>query len=310
MRNDIDIKAKPTSVSVQAVKRQKKGKLSAGDTMTKHVLSAEVTFKLVEIAPEHIEKRTMVFLENERDQELLDVFAISDIADSYQEHGQEFPAIGREVAGVIEIAEGSRRRFSSIHFKKPYFIWVGGLNDNQMRHLSDVGNQYKGVSAYEKGSRYRKILARCGNQEKAAEELKLSRRMLMKYINTAKLPKLFIQCFASPNDLSVNEGERLYKLMDKANQQKKERLEDEMQSWWIEKEERKYSAEDLVTMFANVLAETKSDKVKPRELAMGATVTMKNGNATIKIPKISDDSRKKIEEFIEQTLSKEALDNC
>ncbi|MFV0576098.1 MAG: ParB/RepB/Spo0J family partition protein [Vibrio sp.] len=310
MRNDIQVNTKPSSVSVQAVKRVAKKELKAGDTMTKIVLGKKVKFKLEIVPPEHIEQTTMVFLDNERIQSLLDEMAIADIAESFKEHGQEYPAIGRKTNSVIEVAEGSRRRFAGITFKKPYLIWVGDLDDAQMLHLSDVGNQYKGVSAYEKGKRYERLLKK-GNQEEVANSLKISRRMLMKYVNTSRLPERFIQCLPSPNDLSANEGERLFKLWENCKDKTKlERLTEKLNTWYSQKLEKKWDADILIKTFANSL-EAKDEKTEQkRELAMGATITVKNGNATIKVPKISDDSREKIENFIAKILSEEAVNNC
>jgi ParB family chromosome partitioning protein len=311
MRGDVNTEIKASSVSVKKVQgRNKKSltKLKAGDSMTMNILGEDVPFKLVVVPPIQIEKRTMVFLENERDQDLLDEFSIADIAESYKEHGQKYPAIGRKTAGIIEVAEGSRRRFSSLHFQKQYFIWVGELTDEQMRHLSDLGNQYKGVSAYEKGLRYTRLLEQANNQEQVAKSLKMSRRMLMKYIDTASLPKTFIKCLPCPNDLSVNEGERLAKLYKKFPTADQVDVVVALDEWKEQKSEAQRTSDELIKMFTELLTKDKVINTPQKtELAMGAVMTVKNGNATIKIPKISNESREKIEEFISRTLSEEAI---
>jgi ParB family chromosome partitioning protein len=50
--------------------------------------------------------------------------------------GQQTPAFGRRVSGVIEIADGSRRRKAAILTESDYRILVGELDDEQMAALS------------------------------------------------------------------------------------------------------------------------------------------------------------------------------
>lgn len=310
MRNDIDATVEESSVSVQAVKRQAKKELKSGDSMVKTVLGKKVKFKLEVVQPELIEETTTVFLDNERIQSLLDEMAIADIADSYKEHGQEYPAIGRKVDGIISVAEGSRRRFASITFKKPYFIWIGDLDDEKMLHLSDVGNQYKGVSAYEKGKKYERLL-KAGTQEEVANAAGLSRRMLMKYINTARLPELLIKCLPSPNDLSANEGERLFKLFDNCDSEDIHRwLNEKLNDLYEKKQNEKWEAEFIIKTFAEYFITKEEKQNNNIELSQGATLNITNGNAVIKIPKISDDATDKIRMAIIKILDQEQLDQC
>ncbi|MBE4287238.1 protein SopB, partial [Vibrio parahaemolyticus] len=71
-----------------------------GSTMTKKVMGQEVTFTLQAIKANKIEQSTMVWLSNERDQELLDEYSLGHMLDSYKEYGQENPAIGRVECGI------------------------------------------------------------------------------------------------------------------------------------------------------------------------------------------------------------------
>jgi len=310
MRGDIDATVETSSVSVQAVKRQTKKELKSGDSMVKTVLGKKVKFKLEVVQPELIEETTTVFLDNERIQSLLDEMAIADIADSFKEHGQEYPAIGRKIDGVISVAEGSRRRFAAITFKKPYLIWIGDLDDEQMLHLSDVGNQYKGVSAYEKGKKYERLL-KAGTQEEVANAAGLSRRMLMKYINTARLPELLIKCLPSPNDLSANEGERLFKLYDSCDSEEIHRwLNEKLNELYEQKQNEKWESEFVIKTFAEYFITKEEKQNNNIEISQGATLNIKNGNATIKIPKISDNAAVQIRLAIIKILDQEQLDQC
>ena len=313
LKGDAEVVIPTSSVSVTAAEKQQKKslkKLKVGSTMKKSVLGKEVDFELVIVPAGKVEETTTVFLDNERIQSLLDEMAIADIADSFKEHGQEYPAIGRKIDGVISVAEGSRRRFAAITFKKPYLIWIGDLDDEQMLHLSDVGNQYKGVSAYEKGKKYEKLL-KAGTQEEVANAAGISRRMLMKYINTARLPELLIKCLPSPNDLSANEGERLFKLYDSCASEDIHRwLNEKLNDLYEQKQIEKWEAEFVIKTFAEYFITKEEKQNNNIELSQGATLNIKNGNAVIKIPKISDDAAAQIRLAIIKILDQEQLDQC
>ena len=148
MKNDVEVEAQTASVSVQAAgKRQKKqlqkleAQAAAGSTMIHKVMGKEVKFKLVEVPADKIELSTMVYLGNERNQFLLDAHAVSDLIATFKDQGQQVPAFGRDVCGQIEIADGTRRRFTALETKQPFYVWVGNLDEQQMQFLSDVGNQ-------------------------------------------------------------------------------------------------------------------------------------------------------------------------
>lgn len=317
MKNDVEVDVAPSSVSVQAAgKRHKKTlqkleeKAAAGSTMTHKVMGKEVVFKLVEVPASKIEMSTMVWLANERAQELLDAHAVSDLLESFRDQGQQVPAFGRDICGQIEIADGSRRRHTALETKKPFYVWVGDLSSEQMEYLSEIGNQYKGTSAYEKGLKYKKLLKNA-KQEEVSEAVGVTRKAMMRCVQTAQLPLEFIRSFTSPNELSARKGEALYKLYKPLNEEQQLEIINFCESWLVP-EKGKHTTDEIINHFITKCGATgeKPEPIKPRELAMGATVALKNGNATINIPKVSDDSLKAIEDFISQTLSKEALDSC
>ncbi|NOI16420.1 ParB/RepB/Spo0J family partition protein [Vibrio hepatarius] len=318
MKNDLNVEIKESSVSTARIrgKRDKSAPVKVsekldeqvGNTLTKPVKGVEVTFTLKKIPAKKVDLSTMVWLENERDQELLDEFAISDILPTFKEYGQEVPAFGREECGVIQVADGSRRRFTAITAKSDFYIWVGDLSDDQMNYLSEVGNNYRPTSAYEQGQKALRLLNSGKSQEEAAETVGKGRRAMMREVNTAMLPKSFIKALPSPNELSARQGEVLFKLYKKLNEQQQDGLIIFFEEWC--KEKGKYNAEELVEFFIKKCGVSKPEPVKPRELAMGTTVALVNGNAKINIPNISDESLKAIEAFIDQTLSKEALEKC
>ncbi|WP_342652541.1 ParB/RepB/Spo0J family partition protein (plasmid) [Vibrio metschnikovii] len=183
MRNDVNVKTETTSVSVQAVTARDKRlpsklaeKAASGSTMTQNVKGKSVLFKLVEIQASEIEMRTMVYLGNERDQTVIDAWAVSDLIETFRTDGQLKPAYGRDVNGVIEIADGSRRRFTAMETKQSFYVWVGELDEEQMQYLSDVGNQYRPTSAWEKGMRYARMI-KLSNQKRRLSTSALTVRL-------------------------------------------------------------------------------------------------------------------------------------
>lgn len=316
MKNDVEVKVKAGSVSVQAAGRHSKKKLkkleekaAAGSTMTHKVMGKEVVFKLVEVPYKKIETSTMVWLENERVQELLDVHAVSDLIDSFKDQGQQVPAYGRNVCGIIEVPDGSRRRHTALETHQPFYTWVGDLNDEQMAYLSEVGNKYKETSAYEKGRRYAKLL-NSATQEEVSEAVGITRKAMMRCVQTSMLPEAFIHSFASPNELSARRGEKLYKLYKVLTEYQQQEIITFCESWLIT-EKGKYTTDELIDLFINKCGVKKERPatIEPRELAMGASVLVKNGNATFNVPKVSEASLKAIEDFISRTLSEEAVNH-
>ena len=320
MKNDLDVEIKESSVSTARIrgKREKSAPVKVseklaekvGSTMTKKVMGQEVTFTLQAIKAHKIEQSTMVWLSNERDQELLDQYSLGHMLDSYKEYGQENPAIGRVECGITQVADGSCRRFLSKFLKQDYYIWVGELTDEQMDYLTDVGNQYRAPSAYENGQKALRYIKQGKTQEEAAKLVGKDRRVMMRDVKTAQLPKAFIKAFKSPCDLTARKGAFLFDMYSKLNEQQQEEVATFCEQWFSDKS--KNTTEELINAFITKCGASieKTEPVKPRELAMGATILVKNGKATINIPNASKEALQKVEDFISKTLSQDALDNC
>lgn len=318
MKNDLDIEIKESSVSTARIrgKREKSAPVKVseklaekvGSTMTKKVMGQEVTFTLQVIKANKIEQSSMVWLSNERDQELLDEYSLGHMLDSYKEYGQENPAIGRVECGITQVADGSCRRFLSKFLKQDYYIWVGDLTDEQMDYLTEVGNQYRAPSAYENGQKALRYIKQGKTQEEAAKLVGKDRRVMMRDVKTAQLPKAFIRAFKSPCDLTARKGAALFDMYSKLKEQQQDEVAAFCEQWFSDKS--KNTTEELINAFITKCGASieKPEPAKPSELAMGASLVMKNGTAHIKIPKISDESKAAIEKFIDETLSKEALE--
>ncbi len=130
--------------------------------------------------------------------ELLTEDALDDLIPSFLLTGQQTPAFGRRVSGVIEIADGSRRRKAAALTESDYRVLVGELDDEQMAALSRLGNDYRPTSAYERGQRYASRLQNefAGNISALADAENISRKIITRCINTAKLPKSVVALFS------------------------------------------------------------------------------------------------------------------
>lgn len=184
-----------------------------GNTITLPVCGRDVSFTLETVVPEMVEKATMVWGGNERDQELLTQSALDDLIPSFLSSGQQNPAFGRKVTGIIEVADGSRRRAAAIFTNSEYRVLVGELDEEQMAWLSQIGNDYRPTSAFERGKRYaRRLVGEFGgNVSKLAEAEGISRKIIMRCIKTAELPREIIGLFSNPTELSARAGEALAK---------------------------------------------------------------------------------------------------
>lgn len=204
---------KVQSVSPMVGDLQSKLSSLSGNSITLPVCGRNVVFKLEVIPANKVEMATMVWLGNERDQELLNESALADLIPSFLASGQQNPAFARKTAGIIEIADGSRRRKTAIITGSDYRVLVGELDDEQMQHLSQVGNDYRPTSAYERGKRYlRRLKEFDGNVKALAEAEGIDRNIVNRCMNTAGLPKEILSIFKHPGELSARAGDALSKV--------------------------------------------------------------------------------------------------
>ncbi|WP_375144143.1 ParB/RepB/Spo0J family plasmid partition protein [Escherichia coli] len=176
------------------------GVMARGNAITLPVCGRDVKFTLEVLRGDSVEKTSRVWSGNERDQELLTEDSLDDLIPSFLLTGQQTPAFGRRVSGVIEIADGSRRRKAAALTESDYRVLVGELDDEQMAALSRLGNDYRPTSAYERGQRYASRLQNefAGNISALADAENISRKIITRCINTAKLPKSVVALFLTP----------------------------------------------------------------------------------------------------------------
>jgi ParB family chromosome partitioning protein len=189
------------------------GAMARGNSIVIPVCGRDVKFTLETVPGNSVESATRVWAGNERDQDLLTEESLDDLIPSFLLTGQQNPAFGRRVAEGIEVADGSRRRKTAILTSSAYRVLVGDLDDEQMDALCKLGNDYRPTSAYERGKRYAARLTQefGGNISALAEAENISRKIISRCMNTAKLPKELIALFSHPGELSARAGEALHK---------------------------------------------------------------------------------------------------
>ncbi|MGG1905332.1 ParB/RepB/Spo0J family plasmid partition protein [Enterobacter ludwigii] len=189
------------------------GAMARGNSIVIPVCGRDVKFTLETVPGNLVEDTTRVWAGNERDQDLLTEESLDDLIPSFLLTGQQNPAFGRRVAEGIEVADGSRRRKTAILTSSDYRVLVGDLDDEQMDALCKLGNDYRPTSAYERGKRYAARLTQefGGNISALAEAENISRKIISRCMNTAKLPKELIALFSHPGELSARAGEALHK---------------------------------------------------------------------------------------------------
>lgn len=287
----------PSSPMVADLSRRVGG--MKGNVITLPVCGRDVTFTLETVPAEMVEKATMVWAGNERDQSLLTQAALDDLIPSFLTSGQQNPAFGRKISGIIEVADGSRRRQTAIITSSEYRVLVGELDEEQMAWLSQIGNDYRPTSAYERGKRYaRRLKAEfAGNVSKLAEAEGISRKIIMRCVRTAELPREIIGLFSNPNELSARAGEALAK--DYAAH------EDAMFSFAQHLARRQkagetFETDDLLTQLHNVCQKPEKPAARERVFGAGVKAKYRGDVVSFQLNKAPADLVKQIEALLEQ----------
>ncbi|WP_150318934.1 ParB/RepB/Spo0J family plasmid partition protein [Enterobacter hormaechei] len=287
IRPETDPSAAPAAPMVDSL-IARVGAMARGNTILLPVCGREVKFILEAIPGESVETASRVWSGNERDQELLTEDALDDLIPSFLLSGQQTPAFGRRVeGGVIEIADGSRRRKAAILTSSDYRVLVGDLDDEQMMSLSRLGNDYRPVSAYERGKRYALRLENefSGNVSALADAENISRKIIPRCINTALLPKSVVALFTHPGELSARSGEALYKAFSGKEAlllQQTQQLHEQKKAGVI------FEPEEVIGLLTDILKEPSGKKVNlstRHQFVPGATALYKGDRVIFNLDK-------------------------
>lgn len=280
------------------------GAMAKGNTITLPVCGRDVRFVLETIPGNSVEKSTRVWAGNERDQEFLTEDALDDLIPSFLLTGQQNPAFGRKLTDFIEVADGSRRRMTSIITSSEYRILVGDLDDEQMDSLCKTGNDYRPTSAYERGKRYSLRLDNefKGNISALADAENISRKIITRCINVSKLPRTLIALFSHPGELSARAGENLSRLFSENEvllRSKTDELLEKRKSGIV------FETEEIIQTLTNAVKYLKStNAVAPikREFVPGAIAQYKGNKVVFSLDrsKVPDRFIEQMEEILEQ----------
>nr|WP_237387345.1 ParB/RepB/Spo0J family plasmid partition protein [Xenorhabdus sp. Sc-CR9] len=274
-----------------------------GNQITLPVMGQNVLFTLKTISASMVDKSTMVWSGNERDQDFLNENALSDIIPTFKTVGQQNPAFGRDISGVIEVADGSRRRKAAILTGRDYIVLVGDLDDNQMEWLSNVGNDYRPTSAFERGRRYERLLPKFdGSISQLALAENISRKIITRCISTAKIPREIIALFSHPGELSARSGDSLYKSYQIDNE-----LMLSVTGELTEKQKNGeiFSADEIIRLLSNAVIKHKKQDIDAIERVFnpGARAIYRGNQFTLTIDKtkIPDSIIQQIEKLLENS---------
>ena len=273
------------------------GAMARGNAITLPVCGRDVKFTLEVLRGDSVEKTSRVWSGNERDQELLTEDALDDLIPSFLLTGQQTPAFGRRVSGIIEIADGSRRRKAAALTESDFRVLVGELDDEQMAALSRLGNDYRPTSAYERGQR-----------SALADAENISRKIITRCINTAKLPKSVVALFSHPGELSARSGDALQRAFtDKEEllKQQASNLHEQKKAGVI------FEAEEVITLLTSVLKTSSASRTSlssRHQFAPGATVLYKGDKMVLNLDRsrVPTECIEKIEAILKE-LEKTAL---
>lgn len=279
------------------------GAMAKGNIITLPICGRDVKFVLETIPGNDVAQKTQVWGGNERDQELLTEESLDDLIPSFLLTGQQNPAFGRKVEDRIEVADGSRRRMTAILTSSEYRILVGDLDDDQMDSLCKLGNDYRPTSAYERGKRYQQRLDAefSGNISALADAENISRKIISRCLNAARLPKDVIALFSHPGELSARAGEHLFKSFEgheKIMLAHANLLAEKKRAGAI------FEADELIESFGNLLktkCNKKSEEPVKREFLPGATARYKGNKVILTLDKtrLPDDCITKIEDILQ-----------
>jgi ParB family chromosome partitioning protein len=308
MSNTHNAPQKAPSVSPMVGDLQSKLSSLSGNSITLPVCGRNVAFKLETIPADKVEMATMVWLGNERDQELLNESALADLIPSFLTSGQQNPAFARKISGIIEVADGSRRRKTAIITRTDYRVLVGELDDEQMQWLSQVGNDYRPTSAYERGKRYlRRLKDFDGNVKALAEAEGIDRNIITRCINTAGLPRDVIAIFQHPGELSARAGHDLFKVYQG---NKESMINAAQQLLRMKQAGEHFEPARIIQALQDVILIDKDSLPKTEKSYGDGVVAKYNGNfVTLKLDnrKIPSTLLKKIEALLESELVAEQV---
>lgn len=154
--------------------------------------------------------------ENQRQQDLLNRQAVSDIYPDIEANEQQEAGLLRPKAGGrFELIAGSRRLWCVTDLGRDYLAEIGDIPDADVRALSRVENAQKEISAYEKAVSYLRDIqsGRVKDWAHLAIMEGLSKPAVSRYKALAEMSPVILRAFSQANDMTTTQGVAIKKLL-------------------------------------------------------------------------------------------------
>ena len=165
--------------------------------------------------------RCRVWAFHDRLEESLTVEMCREQIESFREHGQVVPTLGRRLQGDpnhdVEIIYGARRLFAAQHLNQPLLVELRDITDREALIAMDVENRQRvDISPYERGLSYNRWL-RCGfftSQAQIARSLNISHSHVSRLLKLARLPAVIINAFGNAASIREEWGLKLAEALE------------------------------------------------------------------------------------------------
>lgn len=277
-----------------------------------------VSFELVTIPATEVEHRTTVFAQNAREQAFLTNVALSDILDTLQEKGQQFPAVGRLSAdGTIEVLDGSRRRMACIYAHKDFLVYVGkDITTAHAKFLSDVANAHKPLSLFERGKEMQMLLesGKVADQKELAKHFQCSEAIVSGALKAATLPLELLTAYPSVADLGRPTIVKLHRSFNQLSSVKQAELLTHLKEkdvpLWNEIDIQGVSritsevTKRVEALFEQIAPTTKKKRATTKTLLDGKISYSRNGNkVNLNLKDVDDEKLSQVLEYLQQVMN-------
>lgn len=140
---------------------------------------------------------------------------------SFQEHGQLLPVLGRRLRGDpqfdVELIYGARRLFVARTINKPLLVKLREMSDRDAIIAMDMENrQRKDISAYERGLSYARWLrtGKFQSQEELSQVLGVSASQVSRLLKLGRVPSVVIGAFSNALEIREEWGLELAQALD------------------------------------------------------------------------------------------------
>jgi len=161
----------------------------------------------------------MIREDHDRDYSRLNEENCRELIDGIKMHGQETPAIVRQLDNVAgyqyELVCGARRHWVASYLKTEFVVEVRDLNDEEVFIISDEENRNRqDISDYERAKKYHQALGNLyQSQVQMGERMGVSKDWLSRYLDLANVDQDIIGAYSDLSEVKVHHARELKPLM-------------------------------------------------------------------------------------------------